>query len=76
MIFNMTLLGWLILHRCKFPFFGRVITRDLVHSVGHSPVFKVRTSVVASPPMLTNSAGMLVTPADFPICSALNAAST
>ena len=51
-----------------------------VHSHGHSPVFKilfqteVRTSSMASPPDLTNSAGMLSTPADFPIFSALTAA--
>ena len=33
-------------------------------------------SVMASPPALTNSAGMLSTPADVPIFSALTAAST
>ena len=69
MIFKMTLLGWLI-------------TRDLVHVVGHSPVFQillqieVRMSIMASPPAWTNSVGMLSTPADFPIFSALTAAST
>ena len=31
---------------------------------------------MASPPAWTRSAGMLSTPADFPIFSALNAAST
>ena len=49
--------------------------------VSHSPVFQillhivVRMSVMA-PPAWTNSAGMLSTPADFPIFSALTAAST
>ena len=33
-------------------------------------------SIMASPPAWTNSAGMLTTPADFPIFSALTAAST
>ena len=58
-------------------------TRDLVHSVGHSPVFKillqteVRTSsIVASPPSLTNSARMILTSADFAIFSAFTTAST
>ena len=47
--------------------------------VGHSPVFQIllqieiRMSVVASPPAWTNSAGMLSTPAGFPIFSALTA---
>ena len=50
--------------------------------VGHSPVFQillqieVRMSTMASPPAWTYSAGMLSTPADFPIFSALAAAST
>ena len=50
--------------------------------VGHSPVFQillqiaVRMSIMASPPAWTNSAGMSSTPADFPIFSALIAAST
>ena len=50
--------------------------------VGHSPVFQillqiaVRMSIMASPPALTNSAGKLSTPADFPIFSVLTAAST
>ena len=50
--------------------------------VGHSPVFQillqiaVGMSIMASPPAWTNSAGMLSTPADFPIFSALTAAST
>ena len=50
--------------------------------VGHFPVFQillrieVRMSIMASPPAWTNSAGMLSTPADFPIFSALTAAST
>ena len=50
--------------------------------VGHSPVFQIllqiefRVSIMASPPAWTNSAGILSTPADFPIFSALTAAST
>ena len=50
--------------------------------VGHSPVFQivlqiaVRMPIMASPPAWTNSAGMLSTQADFPIFSALTAAST
>ena len=53
-----------------------------MHVVGHSPVFQillqivVRISIMASPPSWTNSSGMLSTPADFPIFSALTAAST
>ena len=49
--------------------------------VGHSPVFQnllqieVRMSIMAFPPAWTNSAGMLSTPADLPIFSALTAAS-
>ena len=50
--------------------------------VGHSPVFQillqivVRTSIKASPPAWTYSAGMLSNPAHFHIFSALTAAST
>ena len=50
--------------------------------VGHSPVFQillqilVRMSIMASPPAWTYSAGILSTPADFPIFSALTAGST
>ena len=50
--------------------------------VGHYPVFQillhivVRMSIMASPPAWTNSAGMLSTPADFPVFCALTAAST
>ena len=36
----------------------------------------VRMSIMASPPAWTNSAGMLSTPADFPIFSALTTPST
>ena len=49
--------------------------------VGHSPVFQislqieVRMSIMASLPAWTDSAGMLSTLADFPIFSALIAAS-
>ena len=50
--------------------------------VGHSPVFQillqiaVRMSIMASPPAWTNSASILSTPSDFPVFSALTAAST
>ena len=50
--------------------------------VGHSPVFKillqigVRMSVMASPPVWTNSSSVLSTLTDFPILSTLTAAST
>ena len=37
---------------------------------------EVMMSIMASPPAWTNSAGMLSMPADFPIFSALTAAST
>ena len=56
-------------------------TSDLVHSNEYSLVFKillqtgVRTSIMASPHALTNSAGMLSTPAEFSIFSGLTAAS-
>ena len=49
--------------------------------VGHFSVFQillqieVRMSFMASPPAWTNSAGMLSTPADFPIFSDMTAAS-
>ena len=50
--------------------------------VGHSPVFQImlqiedRMSIMASLPASTISAGMLSTPTDWPIFSALTAAST
>ena len=50
--------------------------------VGHSPVFQIllqielRMSIMASLPDLTNSAGVLSTPADFPIFSSLTVVST
>ena len=74
--------GSVVWHSCKLPFFGSMITRDSVHVVGHSPVFQillqivVRMPIMASPPAWTNSADRLSTPADFPIFSALTAAST
>ena len=37
---------------------------------------EIRMSIMASPPVWTNSAGMLSTPADFLIISALTTAST
>ena len=53
-----------------------------IHEVGHSPVFQillqieVSVYIIVSPSAWINSAGMLSTPADFPIFSALTAAST
>ena len=50
--------------------------------VGHSPVLQillqieVRMSIMAFPPAWTNIVGMLFTPADFLIFSALTASST
>ena len=89
MIFSMTLLGWLMrlllgsfLHRCRLLFLGIVMTKDWVHSVGHSPVCQilsqivVRAVITSSPPASTSSAGMLSTPADFPFFSDCTAAST
>ena len=60
------------------PFFGSVITRDSVHVVGHSPGLQIllQIEVRMASPALTNSDGMLSTAADFPIFSALTAAST
>ena len=60
------------------PFFGSMITRDSVHVVGHSPGLQIllQTEVRMASPALTNSDGMLSTAADFPIFSALTAAST
>ena len=64
--------GSVVCTAAGFLSFGRMITRDLVHSVGHSPVFKIllQTEVRTSPPALTNSADMLSTPADFTIFNA------
>ena len=65
-----------------FCFLGRVITRDLVHFVDHSPGFKmllqkeVKMSVVASHPILTISAGMFCFPVELSIFCILTAAST
>ena len=48
-------------YSCKCPFFGKVITMDSVYLIGHSPVFKIRLAIMASPPALTCYAGMLST---------------
>ena len=72
--------GSVVLAPLKVAFLGSVM--DWVHVVGHSPVFQIllqivlRISIMASPPAWTISACMLSTPADFPIFSALTAAST
>ena len=48
------------------------MTKDWVHGVGYSPVCKillqivVRVVITSSPPAWTSSAGMLLTPANFP----------
>ena len=74
--------GSVVPAQLQVAFFGSVITRDRVHVVGHSTVFQillqieVRMSIMASPPAWTHSAGMLSTPADFPIFSALTDACT
>ena len=58
------------------------MTVDWVHGVGHSPVCQilpqtvVRVVITSSPPAWTSSAGMLLTPADFPFFSDCTAAST
>ena len=50
-------------HSCKFPFLWRMITRDLVQSVGHSPVIKILLqtevwkSTMAILIAITNTAG-------------------
>ena len=74
--------GSVVLAQLQFAFLWECDNYGLSHVVGHSPVFQillqivVRMSIMASPPAWTNSAGMLSTPADFPIFSALTAAST
>ena len=70
-LFNMTSLNYLL--GCL-----SVTNRDWVHVVGHSPVFHI-LQIEICPSwllLLVNSAGMLSTPAFFPIFSALTAAST
>ena len=58
------------------------MTKDWIHGVGHSPVCQillqivVRAVITSSPPAWTSSAGMLLTPADFPFFSDCTAAST
>ena len=58
------------------------MTKDWVHEVGHSPVCQfllqivVRAVITSSPPSWTSSAGMLLTPADFPFSNDCTAAST
>ena len=60
---------------------GSVKTKDWVQGVGHSPVCQillqivVRTVITFSPPAWTSSAGMLLTPADFPFFNNCTAAS-
>ena len=64
------------------PFLGSVMTKDWVNGVGHSPVCQillqivVRAVITSSPPTWTSSAGMLLTPADFPFFNNCTAAST
>ena len=74
--------GSVVWHSYKLSFFESVITRYWFHVVVHSPVSQillhvvVRMSIMAPPPAWTNSAGVLSTPTDFSIFSALTAAST
>ena len=61
---------------------GSVTTKDWVHRDGHFPVCQllsqivVRSVITSSPPAWTSSAGMLLTPADFPFFNDYTAAST
>ena len=86
---NIILLGWLIRlmvrysrHCSRFPFFGKDMITDCVHSFGHSFVSQifwhiaVWTVVVASPPLLSSSEGMLSNPEDFPTFRLRTASST
>ena len=86
---DLIMLGWLIRlmvwsfwHCLRLPFFGKGITSNWVHSFGHSFVSQiflhitVRTVIVASPPFLSNSEGMLSTPGDFPAFRQCKASST
>ena len=56
--------------------------KDWVHGAGHSPVCQillqivVRAVITSSPPAWINSAGMLLTPADFPFFNNCTAAFT
>ena len=58
------------------------MTKDWVQGVGHSPVCQillqivVRKVITSSPSAWTSSAGMLLTPADFPFFNDCTAAST
>ena len=58
------------------------MTKDWVHGVGHSPVCQILSQIVmravitSSQPAWTSSAGMLLTPADFPFFNDCTAAST
>ena len=58
------------------------MTKDWVHGVGHSPVCQIllqivlRAVIISSPPAWTSSAGMLLTPADFPFLNDCTTGST
>ena len=58
------------------------MTKDWVHGFGHSPVCQiflqivVRVVITSSPPAWSSSAGMLLTPSDFPFFNDCTAAST
>ena len=60
----------------------QVMTKDWVHGVGPFQVCQillqivVRAVITSSPPAWTSSAGMLLTPADFPFFNDYTAAST
>ena len=85
MIFSMT--AWVadeadysvVLALLQVAFLGKCDDQGLGSGVGHSPVCQillqivVRAVITSSSPVLTSSAGMLLTPADFPFfnnCSA------
>ena len=70
MIFSMTAwmadeADWQFCHCCWLPFWRSVMTKDLGHRVGHSPVCQILVQIVtsavinASPPAWTSSAKML-----------------
>ena len=71
---NMILLGWLnmlmvrsFLHYLRWPFYGKGMTSDCVHSfISHIFWHITVRTVVVSPPFLDRSEGMLSTPGDFP----------
>ena len=79
---NIILLGWLtrlivlyFMQQRKFPFFGKVIKSDSVHSSDQVLVSQIfwhmimNASIIASPPCLVSSVGTLSTPGDVRVFS-------